>query len=179
MLEALVLSLIIVMRTTVPIFVFRWPFWAALACVAADASDSILQDAFGVKVISHYHNFDKGFDIYYLSIEALVAYRMWTDPLARAAALVLWGLRASCVVAFEITDIRQLFLFPGPNIFENFYLWIAGSLQINPEYRLRSKKHLAFVLLITGAPKVLQEYVMHYREAQTWHFVKRNVLLWR
>ena len=177
--EWFVFGLIVVVRTVVPLAVFRWPFWGALACILADASDSILQDAFGVEVISAYHNFDKAFDLYYLSVEAFVAWRTWDDPLARWTAVVLLALRAAAVIAFELTGVRQLFLFPGPNIFENFYLWTAGMRRIDPDYRLRSWRHLALILLITGLPKMLQEYVMHYREAQTWHFVKENVLLWR
>jgi hypothetical protein len=31
-------------------------------------------------------------------------------------------------------------------------------------------------LVLVGAPKLLQEYVMHYRRAQTWHFVTRRIL---
>lgn len=177
--EFLVFALIAGVRLLIPLAVFRWPFWAGLACIAADSFDSIIQDALGVHPLEgHYHNFDKAFDIYYLGLEAAVAWR-WLDAWARTTALVLFALRLLAVVLFEVTDQRWLFFAIGPNVFENFYLFIAGMLTIDRTYRIGSAGQLIAILLFVGVPKVLQEYVMHYREAATWHFVKENILLWR
>jgi hypothetical protein len=179
MAEVAVFVLIAVVRLGVPIAIFRWPFWAALACIAADGFDSIIQDALGIHPLEgHYHNFDKAYDIYYLAIEAVIAYR-WLDPWARITALVLFGLRLLAVGLFELTNERWLFFAVGPNVFENFYLFVAGMLTIDAAYRIRSAPQLVAILLFVGLPKVFQEYVMHYREAATWHFVKENILLWR
>lgn len=176
--EVIVFLMILAVRGAVPLLVLRWPFWAALACIPADAFDSIIQDALGVHPLEgHYHNVDKAFDIYYLAIEAWVA-RSWPDLLARATALVLFGLRLLAVILFEITDSRGLFLI-GPNVFENFYLFVAGMRTIDPGYRVTSRWQLAAIVVFVGLPKLLQEYVMHYREAETWKFVKENILLWR
>lgn len=177
--EAFTLVLIIGLRTLVPIAILRWPFWAGLACIGADAFDTPIRDLLAPDLLDdHYHNFDKAFDLYYLSFEAWVAYH-WEDRLARYTALVLFGLRVIAVVLFEITGVRQLFLLVGPNIFENFYLWVAGSRFLDAGYRIRSYRRLGLILLLVGAPKVLQEYVMHYREAQTWSFVKHEIFRWR
>ena len=177
--EVAVFALIAAVRLGVPLAIFRWPFWAALACIAADGFDSIIQDAVGIHPLEgHYHNFDKAFDIYYLAIEATLAWR-WRDAWARATALSLFGLRLLAVALFELTNERWLFFAVGPNVFENFYLFIAGMLTIDAAYRIRSPGQLAAILVFVGAPKVFQEYVMHYREASTWNFVKENVLLWR
>jgi hypothetical protein len=176
--DVLVFGMIVAVRGIVPLFIFRWPFWGAIACIPADAFDSVIQDALGVHPLEgHYHNVDKVFDLYYLGIEAIVASR-WEDTLARSTALVLFGLRLLAVVLFEITGSRGLFLI-GPNIFENFYLFIAGMQSIDARYRVASPVHLAVIVLFVGIPKVVQEYVMHYREAQTWDFVKENILQWR
>ena len=176
--DVVVFLLILAVRGIVPLFVFRWPFWAALACIPADAFDSIIQDALDVHPLEgHYHNVDKAFDIYYLGIEAIVAAR-WPDFLARVTAVALFGLRFAAVILFELTDSRGLFLL-GPNIFENFYLFVAGMKTIDARYRIASGLELAVIVTFVGAPKVLQEYVMHYREAATWEFVKENILQWR
>jgi hypothetical protein len=166
-------------RGLAPLFLFRWPFWAALGSILADATDTMFQDAVGSTVLSaHYHNIDKAFDTYYLGFEAVVAFR-WLDPLARWTALTLFGLRLLAAGIYEIWDVRGVFFYLGPNVFENFYLWIAGWLTIDPEYRVRTWQRLALILVLVGPPKILQEYVMHYMDSQTWHFVKRDILFWR
>ncbi|MCC7365573.1 MAG: hypothetical protein IT303_14505 [Dehalococcoidia bacterium] len=177
MTAALVLIAIILIRTLVPLGILRWPFWAALACILADASDSILQDAFSAHSLDGvYHNVDKAFDIYYLAIEAF-AVRRWAEPMVRNTAWALFALRMAAVAVFEVTDVRQVFFF-GPNVFENFYLFIAGMRTIDPAHRVGSGRQLALIVAAVAAPKLLQEYVMHFREYQTWHFVKHNILFW-
>lgn len=166
-------------RGIAPFFLFRWPFWGGLACILADATDTMFQDLVGSSILSeHYHNIDKAFDTYYLAGEALVAAR-WADPLARWTALVLFGMRAVAVAIYELFDVRGVFLYIGPNVFENFYLWIAANLTADPAYRVASVRRLAVIVVFVGVPKLLQEYVMHYLDSQTWHFVKRYILLWR
>jgi hypothetical protein len=169
------LVLILIVRGLVPLLVLRWPFWGALLCIAGDGFDTVVLDVLGPGVIEgRYHTFDKVFDTYYLSIEAWVVFRRWTDRLARRTALTLYLLRFTAVLLFEVTQVRQLF-FLGANIFENFYIYVAGRLEIDAKYRIRNLRRLALILLFVGAPKILQEYVMHYRESQTWHFVRDNI----
>jgi hypothetical protein len=173
--EALTFGVIAAVRLLVPLTVLRWPFWGGLACIAADAFDSTFQDLVGVEPLEgHYHDVDKVFDLYYLTFEAWVA-RGWGDPLARLTALILFGLRVLAVGLFELTEARWLFFAVGPNIFENFYLFVAGMLAINATYRIPSRVDLAAIIVFVGAPKVLQEYVMHYREAQTHNFVTEKI----
>jgi hypothetical protein len=170
------LLLIIAIRGLAPLLLLRWPFWGALVCIVADVSDSAIQDLLGVDILGgSYHRVDKAFDTYYLSFEAWIAWSRWSDALARPAALVLYGARLAAVVAFELTGVRALFL-AGANVFENFYLYMAARLEIDQSYRIRDRAQLALVLLIVGAPKLLQEYVMHYRESQTWDFVTKRIL---
>ena len=174
--ELVALMLIILIRGLVPLLLLRWPFWGALACIVADVSDSAIQDLMGVDVLGGaYHGVDKAFDTYYLSFEAWLAWRRWADPLARPAALALFLVRLTAAVAFEVTHVRALFLI-GANVFENFYLYMAGRIEIDPAYRIKDRAQLALILVLVGAPKLLQEYVMHYRQAQTWHFVTRRIL---
>lgn len=174
--DALVLALIFGVRLGVPLLVFRWPFWGGLLCIPADGFDSIIQDVLGAEPLrGHYHHVDKVLDFYYLAIEAWIAYR-WDDRLARWTALALFVWRAGGVVFFEITAARATLLVT-PNIFENFFLFVAGLRTAEPNWRFRSPVQLAAVVFVVGAPKLLQEYAMHYREFQTWRFVRDEILL--
>ena len=177
--DAVVLALVIGSRALVPALLFRWPLWGGLACIMADGVDTIIQDALGSDIFAgRYHNIDKAFDIYYLGAEALVAYR-WAEALARWTALVLFALRFAAVALFEVTGVRGLFFYLGPNVFELFFLWVAAGLTLDAGYRIGSVRRLALVLLLVAPPKLLQEYVMHYMDSQTWHFVKEHIFRWR
>jgi hypothetical protein len=174
--DVVALVLISAIRGFVPLLVLRWPFWGALLCIVADGADTVVLELLPADAIDRqYHPIDKAFDTYYLSIEMWVA-RRWRDDLARRTASVLFGLRLGAVIVFEITHVRQLLLV-GANIFENFYIYVAGRLELDPRYRIKDGRRLTVILLLV-APKILQEYVMHYRESQTWHFVRDHILGW-
>jgi hypothetical protein len=162
----------------VPFTLLRWPFWGAVLCIAGDIFDSTIEDLLGANPLGGaYHEVDKAFDTYYLTFEAHIVWRRWTDTLARPTALLLFGIRLAAAIAFEVTHVRELFLF-GANVFENFYLYIAGRLELDRAYRVTNKAQLFAIVVLVGLPKLLQEYVMHFREAQTWHFVTRHILKW-
>ncbi len=176
--DLVAVTLIVAVRGLVPLLLLRWPFWGALACMAGDAFDSAIQDALGSHVLPPwYHDVDKAFDTYYLGFEAWIVHRRWTDPLARTAALALFAVRLGAAVLYEITGVRALFFF-GANVFENFYIFARDACR-SMRRTASAARALVVILAITGAPKMLQEYVMHYRESQTWEFVKRNILMWR
>lgn len=174
------LVLIIIVRGLVPFLILRWPFWGLLLCIAGDGFDTVALDLFEADVLDRrYHNFDKVFDTYYLAFAAWVVWRRWTeDQLARRTALSLFALRFTGVALHEITDIRAFFLV-GANIFENFYIYVAGRQELDRGYRIQSIRRLILILLFVAVPKLLQEYVMHYHESQTWRFVRTNILQWR
>ncbi|MCK9518742.1 MAG: hypothetical protein M0R74_06935 [Dehalococcoidia bacterium] len=174
--DALALVLIFGTRGLVPLLIFRWPFWGGLLSIAADGFDTIIQDVLGAEPLrGHYHTADKLFDTYYLAIEAWVAF-LWDDQLARWTAVVLFAWRAAGVVFFEFTEARATLLVT-PNIFENFFLFVAGLRTADPAWRVRTPERLLGIVLLVGAPKVLQEYAMHYRAFQTWHFVRDEIIL--
>ncbi|MFN8555999.1 MAG: hypothetical protein U0531_01125 [Dehalococcoidia bacterium] len=177
--DIIALLLIIGVRGLVPLLVLRWPFWGALLCIGGDAFDTFILDILWATTIKqNYHLMDKFFDTYYLGFEAWVAYRRWVDPLARRTALALYGLRLGAAILFELTHIRQFF-FIGANVFENFYIYVAGRRELDPDFRVGNARRLALTLLFVGAPKLLQEYVMHYRQSETWWFVRTYILHWR
>ncbi|WBL36744.1 hypothetical protein O0235_04075 [Tepidiforma flava] len=172
--DAAVLAVIVAVRGLVPLLIFRWNLAGALLAIAADGSDAIIQDVLGAEPLRGcYHEFDKVFDTYYLTIELGVALR-WGDPVARWMLAGLFALRLLGIAVFELTGAREVILF-APNVFENYYLVLAGLRSIRPGYRLRGWGEAVLWLAAVTPPKVLQEYVMHYREAQTWHFVRDEI----
>lgn len=171
--------LVIALRLIVPPIILRWPFWGMLAAIAADASDVVLLDAIGWGFFDgkDYHAIDKVFDMYYLTFAAYASLR-WEDGLARRTAIGLFLWRLAGFAAFEATRIRQVIFF-APNIFENFYLLVAGARTFAPSFRINRPQKLVIFLLIAAIPKVIQEYIMHFLEFPTWSFIKTSIFRWR
>lgn len=171
--------IIIILRFLVPFSILRWPFWGALLAMAADTVDIMLLDALGWGFFEgrDYHAIDKFFDMYYLSFEFFVVLK-WKELLARNTAVVLFIWRLLGFVVFEVTRIRQVVFF-APNIFENFYLLVVGAKKFFPKFRLNTKKKLAVFIIVASVPKLIQEYIMHFLEFPTWHFIKTNIFRWR
>jgi hypothetical protein len=172
--------LVLVIRLIAPLSILRWPFWGFLLALAADAADVVLFEWLGWSILEGkgvYHEFDKLLDIYYLALAVWVT-RHWGDSIAKKTALVLFSWRLLGVILFELTQIRQIILFT-PSIFENFYLLAAGIYYFFPRFKLDNKKKIFTLLLIGGIPKLVQEYIMHFKEFSTWLFIKNNILQWK
>lgn len=113
---------------------------------------------------------DKGLDIYYLAIIALVSLR-WSNALARGASIALFLYRLVGVILFEITQMRIL-LFIFPNLFENFVIYHLVAKKYFPQFATRSKKQLFIILGALLVPKLIQEYILHWAELQPWNWLK-------
>ena len=153
----IVLLLVVVIRLVVPLSILRWPFWGMLLAIAADASDVMIFSKLGWGILDGrgiYHELDKIFDIYYMALAAYVALK-WQEALPRRLALLLFLWRFAGDVVFEITRARQV-LFFAPNIFENFYLILAGLLQFFPAFRVNTTRLIIIILLIAALPKIIQ-----------------------
>jgi hypothetical protein len=170
-------AIVIAIRLLVPLSIFRWPLGGAIASMIIDAIDVVIIELIGLGGFSHYTALDKGLDMYYLSFEAFVSLR-W-EPLAKWTALSLFAYRAVGVLAFEVTQQRALLLV-FPNVFENFYLANGALRRFASSWQLTPRR-LAGLLALVTIPKLAQEYLLHYAEAQPWDWVKRNVLqdAWR
>ena len=152
--------LIVVLRILLPLTILRWPLAGGIIALLADALDIVLASLVDLGGLWQYHNLDKFLDTYYLGLEAIVAQR-WT-ALPRWTATLLFAYRLTGVALFEVTNIR-LFLFFFPALFENFFLFYAALLRFFPEYDLTPRR-LAFWLAILLVPKMVQEYVLHYKQ---------------
>jgi hypothetical protein len=166
---------VIALRVLVPLVIPRYPFWGVVACLLLDGGDVILVELFGSGGMGdHYHQLDKILDLYYLAIAAGVAWFRWTERLPRLIAVALFGYRLVGVALFELTETRWL-LFVFPNLFENWFVFVAGRDLFKPGYALDSWRRCLTWLLILYIPKIGQEYLLHVAEAQPWGWFKEQV----
>ncbi len=166
--------LIIALRLLLPLTILRWPLFGGIAAMIVDALDVVLIElihlgGFG----SHYHSLDKVLDSYYLSLELIVAWR-WDNSWMRWPALLLFPYRMVGVVLFELTD-RRILLFIFPNLFENWWLYCVVVARFFPTIVPRSWKSTLVPLLLLLIPKMAQEYLLHFAEAQPWDWTKRHI----
>ena len=153
--------LIVSIRLFVPLLILRWPLWGGIAAIVADNLDVVLASLIPWGHVWNYHQLDKLLDSYYLTIMAVVSLR-WDAP-ARPVALALYAFRMIGVILFETTGIRK-FLFFFPAVFETFFLFNAARLQFFPQYVLTPTRLVGW-LIVVSIPKVVQEYIIHYRQA--------------
>jgi hypothetical protein len=166
-------AIVIALRIIVPLLIFRKNLTGGVLAMLLDGFDVILIDFMKLGGFSgHYHEIDKVLDTYYLGIEAIVAWG-WTNQFERLPSLFLFGLRVIGVVLFEITDERiVLFLFP--NMFENWWLYVVAVRRWKPAWTPRSWRAVAIPMAILFVPKMAQEYLLHFAEAQPWNWFKEN-----
>lgn len=175
MIQFIIIALI---RLLVPLTIFRWRFWGVVLSIAADASDVMIMEKFGFGPFTGqvYNGYDKLFDIYNLFIEFLMVLK-WSNPLAKRTGAALFAWRMIGAAIYEMTHLRSM-LFFAPNIFEYFYLAVAGLEKYVPKFRLDSAKKLIIILLIVGIPNIAKEYYMHYLELNPWIFFKKYLFWW-
>jgi hypothetical protein len=165
---------VIAVRLLVPLIIFRAPLIGGIASMVVDALDVVAISVMQIGGFEgHYHSTDKVLDSYYLAIEWIVALR-WDNAFARWPAAILFPYRMIGVALFELTDQRiMLFLFP--NLFENWWLYVLIVAQFFPRLTPRSLRSTVTPLALLLVPKMAQEYVLHFAEAQPWDWMKRNV----
>jgi hypothetical protein len=165
-------ALIVLIRLAAGPLILRWPLGGALLCIALDALDVVLIELIGLGGFSNYAALDKALDMYYLSFALLVTLR-W-EPVARGIAVGLFAWRLLGIALFEITQVRVLLLV-FPNVFENFYIAYLALRRFVPRFELTPLRLALLVVLVT-IPKLAQEWLLHYQEAQPWDWIKRNIL---
>lgn len=144
----------------------------------ADAIDVMIFEAFGISFFKEipYHHADKILDLWYLFFELLIVLK-WKDVLAKKAGVALFSWRLLGFILFAITGIRYIFLF-APNIFEFYFLTYLIIKKYNKKFKM-TWRNLIIILLATGIPNIIKEYIMHFRYIdQTWHFFRDNIFWW-
>ncbi|MBA4181468.1 MAG: hypothetical protein C0506_12830 [Anaerolinea sp.] len=149
--------IIVAVRVAGSLPVLRWPFAGGCIAVATDLSDLFLRSYLQLGGVSNYQSFDKWLDQIYLGLFLVVALR-WRGP-ARAVAIGLFAFRLAGFAVFEASGERwTLLLFP--NVFEFWFLFVAGAQRWWPEFRYRAGP-IAAVLGPLAVLKLFQEYALH------------------
>lgn len=166
--------IIIVLRLVVPLLILRYPLVGGITAMLLDGLDVVLIELIpGGSFGDHYHTLDKVLDSYYLTLELIVALR-WKSPYARWPAVALFVYRALGVVLFELTE-RRIMLFLFPNLFENWWLYVVLVERFWPRLYPHSARSTTIPLVLLLIPKMAQEYLLHFAEAQPWNFLKKQL----
>ena len=172
------IAIVIGIRVLIPLTILRWPIGGVLASLIVDALDVVIVDAlaraFGepLEFGALYSQIDKWLDTWYLGLAAFMAWR-WPEPMLRWAAVALFAWRLVGVILFEATASRELLLV-FPNLFENFYLFVAIVRRLAPRFLPRTWAQLALVLVLLWIPKIVQEWVLHWEQLHPWQWVRET-----
>jgi hypothetical protein len=167
--------IVIGLRLAIPLLILRYPLFGGVTAMILDALDVVIIEVIGLGGFgAHYSEIDKLLDTYYLTLEVIVAFR-WANPYARYPAMFLYVYRLIGVVIFEIID-KRVTLFIFPNLFENWWLYVVVVARFFPKTSPRDLKTTAVPLLLLLIPKMGQEYLLHYQEAEPWDWTKHHIL---
>ena len=137
--------------------VLRWAFAGAIIAIAVDFSDLFMMNLLDLGGVRNYQALDKWLDLAYMGTFLLAALR-WSGP-ARTIAVGLLAFRLVGVAAFELTGSRSVLLL-FPNVFEFWFVFVAGTRLFKPDYELTWRRSLLWLLPVT-ALKEFQEYALH------------------
>ncbi len=166
--------IIIALRVIVPLLILRRPLAGGIIAMLLDALDVVLVELFGEGGMGeHYHSLDKVLDLWYLGLEAWVAWS-WRTRIPRLIAIWLFAWRVLGVILFELTDQRWL-LFAFPNLFEHWFLFVLIVWTWFPRVKLDTWRSALVWLVVLYIPKLGQEYLLHVAEAQPWDWIKRQL----
>ena len=124
------------------LLVLRWAFAGSIAAILIDFSDLFMMNLL---------------DLVYMATFLWVALR-WEGP-PRTIAIGLFAFRIVGVLAFEVIGDRWVLLF-FPNVFEFWFVFVAGALRFAPNYELTWRRSLVWLIPLT-ALKEFQEYALH------------------
>lgn len=136
--------------------VLRWPFAGAIIAVLVDFSDLFLWNLFDLD-FDDYQAFDKWVDLVYMLTFLIVALR-WSGTEKRVA-IALFSFRMVGVALFELIGSRGMLL-AFPNVFEFWFLFVAGRDLFKPSYELTARRTAAWLIVLALA-KEGQEYALH------------------
>ncbi len=168
-------TVVIGLRLFVPLLILRYCVAGGIVAMLLDGADVIITDALDLGGFGdHYAELDKVLDSYYLTLELLVALG-WRNAWARLPAVALFAYRLIGVALFEFTEAR-IFLFIFPNMFENWWLYVAVVMKWFPRAVPHDFRTLIIPMLALLVPKMAQEYLLHFAEAKPWGWTQDHIL---
>lgn len=155
--------------------VLRWAFAGALLAIAIDFSDLFLWNLFGLD-FGIYQAFDKWIDLVYMTTFLIVTLR-WKG-LERNVGIGLFLFRLVGVASFEIFQARTLLLV-FPNVFEFWFLFVAGKNLWRPAYTVTAGRATVWLLALLLL-KEAQEFALHQgRYLDRYNAVEVVLTWWR
>jgi hypothetical protein len=156
-----------ILRLLIPLSILKWPLWGALASAFLDLSDWRFINFQKSSDYIFYQNWDKAFDLYFLSL-ALITTNRWKDKKAQRLAFFLFIYRVVGVVLFWLTGFRY-YLLLFPNFFESFFFFYLFYIGLFKKTKLIISSKVYVVLILTLAvPKLVMEYLLHIVQKQMW-----------
>ncbi|MCH7484511.1 MAG: hypothetical protein IIA90_05105 [Chloroflexi bacterium] len=154
---------------SLPVLVF--PFPGAIIAMLVDQSDLFMMNLLHEGGVRDYQEFDKWLDQVYMVTFLVVALRWQGTP--RNIAVGLYAYRLIGFATFEVSQERDVLIF-FPNLFEFWFVFVAGAKFLRLDEQWRGEPHLrglvpfrygrgqlAAVLPVMLAIKLFQEYVLH------------------
>ena len=139
--------------------VLRWPFAGGVVAVLVDFSDLFMMNLLDLGGVGDYQAFDKWLDQAYMLTFLVVALRWKGVP--RHVAIGLFGYRLVGFAYFELIDSWRGVLLFFPNVFEFWFLFVAGLNRVKPDYEITRRRAALWLPALT-ALKVFQEYALHW-----------------
>ena len=149
--------IITVVRVAGSLPVLRWALAGGLLAILVDLSDLFQMNLLDLGGVANYQALDKWLDIVYLATFAVVALR-WRGA-TRSIAVGLLAFRTLGFFAFELTGNRWV-LVAFPNVFEFWFLFVAGMRHYRPAYQLDVRRSLLWLVPLALA-KEAHELVLH------------------
>ncbi len=163
-------------RFILPLFLFKFPLPAIIACLILDGYDQSIFQAFGADPPG-YQSYDKAMDIFYLSMAYLSTLRNWRSEAAFRVAWFLFFYRMVGVVLFEATGLRWVLLV-FPNTFEYFFIvYEAIRTRWNPA-RWGYRFWVAMAAAIWIVVKWPQEYWIHIAQMDMSETLAEHPWVW-
>jgi hypothetical protein len=155
--------------------VLRWAFGGAWLAILVDFSDLFMKNLLDLGGVGDYQAFDKWLDLVYM-VTFLMAALHW-QGLARNVAVGLFAYRIVGVGVFEVVASRGVLLF-FPNVFEFWFLFVAGLHRFKPNYTLTPLRAALWVLPLL-ALKEFQEYALHWGKwLDQWRATDVVIIWW-
>ncbi len=146
--------------------ILRYPLLGGFLAIALDYVDMRILEYFQHGDLSNYQSLDKLLDLYYLSLEAYIAYK-WKNNLARFTALFLFIYRLIGTLIFEYTKIEPL-LMVFPNLFEYFFMAYLLHLKFFRKDLFIKPMVIVYVMIILLLIKLPHEYLLHVNTTNPW-----------
>lgn len=116
---------------------------------------------------SGYQVWDKFMDVWFMVVATVYAHRYWQEAAAKKLLFLLFIYRLLGVLLFEIFAARPLLLV-FPNLFDLFFVFYLFYRQLTHRPLFTSPKKTLIIFLSLLAPKLTQEYFIHYLDKMPW-----------